>query len=97
LLSISAESCSPVYYPQIQRLKYTDIILPVVLHGHEIWSLTLREKHRLRVCENRVQRRMLGAERDKVTGEWRRLNNEELHDLYSSPSFLEVVKSTQMR
>jgi len=44
------------------------IILPVVLHGHEIWSLTLREKHRLWVFENRVQRRMLGAEREKVTG-----------------------------
>jgi hypothetical protein len=47
---------------------YRTIILPVVLHGHEMWSLTLREKHRLMVCENRVRRRMLGAERDKVTG-----------------------------
>jgi len=47
---------------------YRTIILLVVLYGHEIWSLTLREKHRLRVRENRVRRRMLGAERDKVTG-----------------------------
>ena len=76
---------------------YRTIILPVVLHRHEMWSPTLREKHRLWVFENRVQRRMLGAEREKVTGERRRLNNEELHDLYSSPNFLQVAKSTQMR
>jgi len=76
---------------------YRTKILPVVLHGHEIWSLTLREKHRPRMFENRVTRRMLGAERDKVIGERRRINNYELHDLCSSLNFLQVVKSTQMR
>jgi hypothetical protein len=57
------------------------IILPVVLHGYETWSLTLREKHRLKVFQNRVLRRIFGSKRDEVTGEWRKLHNEELHDL----------------
>jgi hypothetical protein len=53
------------------------------------WSLTLREEHRLRVFENRVLRRIFGPKRDEVTGGWRKLHNEELHGLYSSPSLLE--------
>jgi len=57
------------------------IILPIVLYGCETWSLTLREEHRLRVFENRVLRRVFGPKRDEVTGEWRRLHNEELSDL----------------
>jgi hypothetical protein len=57
---------------------YRTIILPVVLYGCEIWSLTLREKHRLRVFENRVLRKIFGPQREEVTGEWRRLHNEEL-------------------
>jgi hypothetical protein len=57
------------------------IILPVVLYGCESWSLTPREKHRLRVLENRVLRRIFGPKRDEVTGEWRRLHNEKLNDL----------------
>jgi hypothetical protein len=57
------------------------IILPVVLYGCETWSLTLREEHRLRVFENRVLRRIFGPKRDEVKGEWRKLHNEELHDL----------------
>jgi hypothetical protein len=57
------------------------IMLPVVLYGCETWSLTLREKHRLRVFENRVLRRIVGLKRDEVTGEWRKLHNKELHDL----------------
>jgi hypothetical protein len=59
--------------------------LPVVLYGCETWSLTLREEHRLRVFENRVLR-IFGPKRDGVTGEWKRLHNEELNDLYSSPN-----------
>jgi cell division protein FtsL len=58
------------------------IILFVVLYGCETWSLTLREEHRLRVFENGVLRRIFGSKRDGVTGEWRRLHNEELNDLY---------------
>jgi hypothetical protein len=57
------------------------ITLPVLLYGHETWSLTLREEHRLRVFENRVLRRIFGPKRDEVTGELRKLHNEELHDL----------------
>jgi hypothetical protein len=55
--------------------------------------LTLREGHRLRVCENRVLRRIFGPKRDEVTGEWRKLHNEELRDLYSSPSIIRIIKS----
>jgi hypothetical protein len=62
---------------------YKTIILPVVLYGCEIWSLTSKEEHRLRVFENRVLRRRFGPKRDNVTGEWRKLHNEELRDLYS--------------
>jgi hypothetical protein len=72
---------------------YKTIILPVVLYGCETWSLTLREEHRLWVFENRVLRRM----RDEVTGEWRKLLNEELHDLYSSPSRIRIMKARMMR
>jgi hypothetical protein len=70
--------------------------LPVVLYGCEIWSLILREEHRLRVFENRVLRRIFGPKRDEVTGDWRRLHNEELHDLYSSPNIIRVIKSRIM-
>jgi hypothetical protein len=64
---------------------YRAIILPVVVYGCKTWSLRLREEHRLRVCENRVLRRIFGPKRDEVTSEWRKLHNKELHDLYSSP------------
>jgi hypothetical protein len=57
------------------------IILPVVLYGCETWSLTLREEHRPRVFVNRVLRRIFGPKRDEVTGEWRKLHNEELRNL----------------
>jgi len=62
---------------------YRTIILPVALYGCETWSLTLREECRLRVFENRVLRRVFGSKRYEVTGEWRKLHNEELRDLYS--------------
>jgi hypothetical protein len=76
---------------------YKTIIVPVVLYGCETWSLTLREEHRLRVFENRVLRRIFGPKRNEVTGEWRRLLNEELRDLYSSPSLIRIIKSRRMR
>jgi hypothetical protein len=67
---------------------YRNVILTVVLYGCETWSITLREKHRLRVFENRVLRRIFRLKRDGVTGEWRRLHNEERNDLYSSPNII---------
>jgi hypothetical protein len=60
-------------------------------------SLTLREKHRLRVFENRVLRSIFGSKRDEVTGEWRKLYNEKLHNLFSSPDIIRQVKSRRMR
>jgi hypothetical protein len=76
---------------------YKTIILPVVLYGYETWSLTLREKHRLRVFENRVLRRIFGPKRGEVSGGWRKLHNEELHGLYSSPDIVRVIKAKRMR
>ena len=72
------------------------VILPVVLYGCETWSLSLREKRKLRVFENRVLMRIFGPRRDEVTGEWRRLHNEALNDLYCSPNIVRVIKWRRM-
>jgi hypothetical protein len=76
---------------------YKTTNLPVVLYLCETLSLTLREEHRLRVSENRVLRRILGPKRDEVTGEQRKLHNEELHNLYSSPDIIRQIKSRRTR
>jgi hypothetical protein len=69
-----------------------------ILYGCETWSLTLREEHRLRVFENRVLTRIFGPKRDEVTGGWRKLHNEELHNLYSSPEdIIRQGKSSQVK
>ncbi|KAJ4433905.1 hypothetical protein ANN_16218 [Periplaneta americana] len=75
---------------------YKTVILPVVLYGCETWTLTLREEHRLRVFENKVLRKIFGAKRDEVTGEWRKLHNAELHSLYSSPGIIRNIKSRRL-
>ena len=67
------------------------------MYGCETWSITLREERRLRVFENMVLRRIFGPERDEVTGECRKLHNEELNDLYCSPNIVRVIKSRRMR
>jgi hypothetical protein len=71
---------------------YKTIILPVFLCGCETWSLSLRKEHRLRVFENRVLRRLLGPKMNEGTGGWRKQHNEGLHNLYSSPSTIKMIK-----
>jgi hypothetical protein len=73
---------------------YKTGIFPVVLYGCETWSLTVRQEHKLRVFENRVLRRIFGP---RAVGEWRKLHNGELHNLYSSPSIIIIIKSRRMR
>jgi len=70
---------------------YRTVILPIVLYGCETWSLALREERRLRVFENRVLSAVFGVKRDEVTGEWRKLHNEELNDLYCSPNIFREI------
>jgi hypothetical protein len=76
---------------------YKNIILPVVLYGCETWSLILRKEYRLRVFQNVVLRRIFGPKSDEETERWRKLHNEWLHDLYSSPSIIRMIKSRRMR
>ena len=73
------------------------IILPIILYGCETWLLTLKEERKLRVFENMVLRRIFGPRRNKLTGEWRRLHNEDLNDLYCSPSIVRAIKSRRIR
>jgi hypothetical protein len=68
-----------------------------LIYGCETWSLTLREEHRLRVFENRVLRRIFGPTRDEVTGEWRKLQNGELHNLSTSLDIIIQIKSRRMK
>ena len=74
-------TCHGTYQQKVIRV-------PVVLYGCETWSLTLRERRCLRVFENRVLRGIFGAKREEVTGEWRKLHNEELNDPYCSPNIV---------
>jgi len=76
---------------------HSTTVLPIVLYGCASWSVTLRDERRLRAFRNRVLRKRFGRKRDKETEEWRRLHNEELFDLYSSTSIVQVTKSRRMR
>ena len=76
---------------------YRTIMLHVSCYGYETWLLTLREERRLRMSENRLMRGIFGPKRDEVTGDWGKLQNEELNDIYSSPNIVWVIKSRRMR
>jgi hypothetical protein len=70
---------------------YKTVILPVVLYGCENWSLALGEEHSPRVFEKRVLRKIFGPKREE-DGSWRKLHNDELHSMYSSPNIVRVIK-----
>jgi hypothetical protein len=72
------------------------MVLSVVSYGCETWSLIFREEHRLRVLENRMLRKVFGPKKDEVTASWRKLHDEELHDFYSSPSIIRIIKPRRM-
>jgi hypothetical protein len=96
LLLFGPKSFAFTSHIKILKIKiYKTVILPVVLYGCETWSLTLREEHRLRVFEKRVLRRIFGPKREKH-GSWRKLQNDELHSLYSSLNIVRVIKSRRM-
>jgi hypothetical protein len=89
-----------VLSPAIKNVKvniYNTIILPVVLYGCETLSLTVREEHELRVFENMILRIIFGPKRDGVTRGWIKLHNEELHNLYFSPSIIRIIKWRRIR
>jgi hypothetical protein len=86
----------PIPYKKLNIKIHRTVILSLVLYGRETWSLTLREEHRLRVFENRVLRRIFGP-KGEVDGSCRKLHNDELHSLYSSPNIVRVIKSRRMR
>jgi hypothetical protein len=85
----------PVSYKKVKIKIYKTVILPVVLHGCERWSLTLGEEHRLRVFEKRLLRRIFGPKREEY-GSWRKLHNDELNYLYSSENIVRLIKSRRM-
>jgi hypothetical protein len=88
-----------VFSSAVKKIKirlHRTIILPVVLYGCETWSLTLREEHRMRVFENSMLRRIFGSKKEKVMRRWRKLHEEELHDLYSSSSVIRKIESMRM-
>ena len=94
--SVQKRLSSRLVYKNLKIKLYRTIILPIVLCGCETWLLTLRKERKLRVFENMVLRRIFGPRRDELTGEWRRLHNEELNDLYTSLNIVGVTKSRRM-
>jgi len=89
--------CSSLLSKNLKIKIYRTIILPIVLSGCETWSVTLREKRRLRVFENKVLRIIFRPKRGEVTGQWRKLHNEQLSDQYCSPSIVRVKKNEMGR
>jgi hypothetical protein len=97
-LSFHAEFLYPSLPSKSVKTKiYRNIIMLVDSYGCKPWFLTSIEECRQRVFENRVLGRILGPKRDEVRGEWRRLHEEELYTLYSSPDIIRVIKSRKLR
>jgi hypothetical protein len=88
--------CLPVSYKKLKIKIYKTLIFPVVLCGFEAWSLILREENGLRIFENRVLRKIFGPKREE-DGSCRKLHNDELHNLYSSPNIVRVIKARRLR
>jgi hypothetical protein len=97
MLFIISKSVTNIYIPCLYAKYFGHTEPASVLYGCKTWSLTLREEHRLGVFENRLLRRIFGPKRDEVTGGWRKLHNEELHNFYSSPSIIRTIKSRRVR
>jgi hypothetical protein len=81
----------------IIRRRMLSFSVSVILFGCEIWSLTLREKSRLRVFLNKLLKRIFLPKTENVTGEWIKLHNQELNNLYPSPNIVKLIKSRKMR
>jgi hypothetical protein len=88
---------SHLLYKNIKVIRIKTIILPAILYGCETLSLTLKEEHRLRVLENTLLRRLFGPKGDEVTGDCRKLYDEELHYLYSLPNLIRMMKLRRKR
>jgi hypothetical protein len=89
--------CCHLISPNTKIEIHEFIILPVFLHGCETWSLTLNKERKLRVSEERLVRNIFAPKREAVTGWWRKLHNEELHDLYSSQNIFRMIQARIMR
>ena len=96
-LSVQKPFYSNLIHKNIKIRTYRNIILHVVFYGCEIWSFTLKKERRVKVFENRVLRRIFGPKRDEITGERRKLHNEELYDLYCLQNIVRVIKSRRVR
>jgi hypothetical protein len=92
LVHIQSASYVTLISAKIYSNTFRTVTSPVVLYGCENWSFTFREERRLRVFENRVLRKILGPKTDEVTGDWRKLHNVELNDLYCSPNVIRVIE-----
>ena len=89
--------CSSLLFKDVEIHIHRTVILLFVLYGSETWSFTFREAHRLRVFENMLLRGIFGSKKEVFTGEWRKLHNEQLHDMYSAPDIIRVNQLRRMR